>query len=808
VTLPLLGGSKDPPYTARVAALVACAFLTLVAIRFWPHAPLRARVPVSTAVWSSDGELLRVTRTADDQYRVWTPLEEISPVLVDAFVLKEDRWFYWHAGVNPASLARAAYRTYRGQRREGGSTITMQLARLLDRMNTRTPAGKLRQIAGAMWLEARYSKREILEAYLNVAPFGGNIQGVGAATRVYFDKPPSRVTLGEALTLAVVPQHPTRRAGRNASDASLLAARRNLGRAWLERNGRRDADRRQIDLPIVARPQSALPYQAPHFVDSLLGTPTVRLPPTRFALWWPGKPDTTYDSGRIDTTIDASLQRLIERRVAQYVTHAGDRGIRNVSALLVDWRDMSVKAWIGSADYWNEAIDGQVNGVLAKRSPGSTLKPFAYALALDQGVLHPRTMLRDAPTSFGPFTPENFDGRFFGPIPAEEALVRSRNIPAVWVATQLKDPSLYQFLQTAGVRGMKPESFYGLALALGGGEVTMEELTTLYAMLANDGVMKPIRTELARRSATREGGSTPPADGVRLLSAEASFITLDMLRRNPRPDEDGTVAVRTRWPVAWKTGTSWGFRDAWSVGIVGPYVLAIWIGDFDGGGNPAFVGVDAAAPLFFRIADALNLARPDEAVPQPAPPAGVSKVAVCVESGDLPNRYCPHTVDTWYIPGKSPIRVSQLHRAIAIDASTGRPECPPYSAGTRFEVYESWSSDMLKLFRQAGMPRRTAPSVPDCAVDEGGDPPVITSPLRNVSYALRASGPGDSIALDAAVAGDVGRVFWFDGSALIGVREVIDGALAWRPTPGVHLIRVVDDRGRSAERDVEVQIAR
>jgi len=762
--------------------LVATIVIVLLALRVWPHAPLRARVPISTAVWSSDGELLRVTRAADDQYRVWTPLEETSPVLVDAFVLKEDRWFSWHPGVNPASLARAAYRTYRGQRREGGSTITMQLARLLDRMNTRTPGGKLRQIARAMWLEARYSKREILEAYLNVAPFGGNIQGVGAATRVYFDKPPSRVTLGEALTLAVVPQHPLRRAGRKASDASLLAARRELGRAWLVHYGHRDADRRQIDLPIVARAQTALPYQAPHFVDSLLMS-TVRL-----------KADPTYD---IDTTIDASLQRLIEKRIAQYLTHAGDRGIRNVSALLVDWRDMSVKAWIGSADYWNEAIDGQVNGVLAKRSPGSTLKPFAYALALDQGVLHPRTMLRDAPTSFGPFTPENFDGRFFGPIPAEEALVRSRNIPAVWVSTQLKDPSLYQFLQTAGVRGMKPESFYGLALALGGGEVTMEELTTLYAMLANDGVLKPMRLE----------SSAPPADGVRLVSAEASFITLDMLRRNPRPDEDGTVPVRTRWPVAWKTGTSWGFRDAWSVGIVGPYVLAIWIGDFDGGGNPAFVGVDAAAPLFFRIADALNLARPDEVVPPPTPPAGISKVAVCVESGDLPNRFCPHTVDTWYIPGKSPIRVSQLHRAIAINAATGRPECPPYSAGTRFEVYESWSSDMLKLFRQAGMPRRTAPAVPDCAADEGGDPPVITSPIRNVSYALRASGSGDSIALDAAVAGDVGRVFWFDGSALISVRDVTDGALAWRPTPGVHLIRVVDDRGRSAERDVEVRIA-
>src|SRR6185503_1671144 len=189
----------------------------------------------------------------------------------------------------------------------------------------------------------------------------------------------------------------------------------------------------------------------------------------------------------------------------------------------------------------------------------------------------------------------------------------------------------------------------------------------------------------------------PPVEGVRLLSPEATFITRDMLRHNPRPDSDATVAPRTRWPVAW------------SAGLVGPYVLAVWIGDFSGEGNPAFVGTDAAAPLFFRIADALNLARPDEAAPPHVPPPGVTRVAVCAESGDLPNADCPRTVETWYIPGKSPIRVSQLHRAVGIDPETGRPVCAPFAAGTRVEVFEYWSSDMLKLFRQSGMPRRTPP---------------------------------------------------------------------------------------------------
>jgi penicillin-binding protein 1C len=700
----------------------------------------------------------------------------MSPQLVDAFLLKEDRWFYWHPGVNLPSLTRAAFRTGRGERRQGGSTITMQLARLLYGLKTRTAAGKLRQIAAAAWLEARYSKHDILEAYLNLAPFGGNIQGVSAASRVFFGKSPDRVTLGEAVTLAVVPQSPR---SRGTQTGKLLKARSQLASLWLAHHRAGDTDRRQLDSPMGARGDFAMPYLAPHFVDSLLAARTSR-------------------PARIDTTLDSALQRTVERQIQRYVDQFGDRGIRNASALLLDTRDMSVKAWVGSANYWDQSIDGQVDGVLAKRSPGSALKPFVYGLALDQGILHPRTILKDAPSSFGPFTPENFDGRFFGPIAAEEALIRSRNVPAVWVSMQLKQPSLYRFLQSAGITRMKSEEHYGLALALGGGEVTMEELVGLYAMLANQGILHPLHTT-----------PFPTTDGPRLLSPEASFITIDMLRRNPRPDDDGAPPLRSRWPFAWKTGTSWGFRDAWSAGIVGPYVLVVWIGDFTGRGNPSFIGIDAAAPLFFRIADALNFARMKEPVPPLIPPPGVSRVKVCAESGDLPNAWCPHIIDTWYIPGKSPIRVSQLHRAVAIDIATGKPTCPPYSPETtRMEVYEFWGSDMRKLFREAGMPRRMPPQLPACAIEDSSDTPRIASPLLGVTYTLRRSHPESVIALETSAAADVRDVFWFDGSALIGKSAAGAGALAWRPdTDGAHLIRVIDDHGRAAERDVQVQYA-
>ena len=759
---------------------LAGAIVILIALRVWPHDPLSARVPLSTTVWSADGELLRVTLAADDQYRLWTPLSEMSPELVQAFQLKEDGWFYWHPGVNLAALARAGARTYSGGVRQGGSTITMQLARLLYGIRTRTAASKARQIAAALWLEARYSKHDLLEAYLNLAPFGGNVQGVGAASRIYFGKAAARVTLGEAVTLAVIPQSPAARAGAGLQQDRPLKARSRLAWLWMSRHRTNEGERRQLGTPIGARPDFAMPWGAPHFMDALLASQS-------------GRP------ARIETTLDAGLQRVVERQVRRYIDQYGDRGIRNATALLVDSRDMAVRAWVGSADFWNQSIDGQVDGVLAKRSPGSALKPFIYAMALDQGVLHPRTILRDAPSSFGPFTPENFDGRFFGPIAAEEALIRSRNVPAVWVATQLKQPTLYGFLESAGISRLKPESYYGLALALGGGEVSMEELAGLYGMLANQGVLRPLRVTPGKPSKAEEG--------ARLLSPEAAFITLDMLRHNPRPDDDGAPAMRTHWPVAWKTGTSWGFRDAWSAGVVGPYVLVVWIGDFSGRGNPSFVGIDAAAPLFFRIADAVNFARPREAAPELKPPAGVSRVAVCAESGDLPNAWCPQTVDTWYIPGKSPIRVSQLHRAVAIDVATGRAACPPYSGdSTRFEVFEFWSSDMLKLFREAGVPRRAPPPLPACTAEDNSDAPRIASPLLNVTYTLRRSRPEAVIALDAGVAADVREVFWFDGGALIGKRAVDAGALPWRPsTEGAHLIRIIDDHGRAAERDLQVQ---
>jgi penicillin-binding protein 1C len=755
----------------RRGAIGAAALLAaLVALRLLPRAPLAAGVPLSAAVYDRHGRLLRLALAADQQYRVWTPLPGIAPGLVQATLLYEDRHFRAHPGVDPLALARAALATALGRGRPGGSTLTMQLARRLYRIPSHTVSGKLRQVLAALWLEARYSKRALLEAYLNLVPYGGNVEGVGAASLIYFRKEPRALLPGEAATLAVIPQNPTRRGPRVQDDsgrlpAALVAARATLLARWTPGD---------TTVPAAVHRPGDLPFLAPHFVEGVIG-----------------------QGGRITTTLDLPLQRLLERHVRGYVARNRRSGLDNAAVLLVDHQSLAVRAAVGSADFFDARIAGQVDGTRARRSPGSALKPFVYALGLEQGVIHPATMLRDVPRAFGAYSPENFDGRFAGPLPAREALVRSRNVPALAVAAQLDGPTLFQFLRTAGVGLTQPETHYGLGLVLGTGEVSMEELVTLYAALANQGMLAPLRT--------RE--SDPVASGTRVLSPEASWLVLDMLEGAIRPGQP-LAAAPARTPVAWKTGTSWGFRDAWTVGVFGRWVMAVWLGNFSGEGNPAFVGVQAAAPLFFEIVD--SLAAHDRAAPVVLPrrvPPPLRRVPVCALSGGLPTPSCPHTRDTWFIPGRSPIEPCHIHRTFLVDAR-GRRSCAP--AQLHPEVFEVWPSDLARLFAAAGLPRRMVPPLaPGCAGDDdAGQAPRITSPLAGVTYTLRPELQArDAIGLQAAVDGDADEVFWFADETFIG-RARGGATLFWRPPPGRFLVRAVDERGRADARPVRVEVLR
>ncbi|KPU90848.1 penicillin-binding protein 1C [Variovorax paradoxus] len=768
-------------------ALIAGVLLALLLalLRLWPHAPLSETVGSSRAVYARGGELLRLTLAADEQYRLWVPLDRISPTLIDAVLLYEDRRFYAHPGVNPAALVRSAWRIASGERRQGGSTLTMQLARRLYGIDSRTAGGKVAQIAAALWIEARHGKREILEAYLNTAPYGGNIEGVQAASLIYFRKDAARLSLPEALTLAVIPQNPVKRIAERGRNTELQAARERLWALWAERDPAARQHAPDAQLVLSAQSRGSLPFLAPHLTDMLLAQPR-------------------SDAGvaapvEIRATLDLRMQSTLERVMAQYLRTHADVGMNNASALLLDASTMQVRALIGSADWHDDAIAGQVNGTQAKRSPGSTLKPFIYALALDQGLLHPKTMLKDAPTAFGPYTPENFDHRFAGPLSAQEALIRSRNVPAVAVAAKLSKPGLYDFMRLAGVQKLQSESHYGLALVLGGGEVTPEELAGLYGTLANGGIAQPLRY-------TEPAPDERPAQPLRLLSEEASFITLDMLRQTPRPD----TTLPARPAIAWKTGTSWGFRDAWTAGVFGRHVLVVWVGNFDGSSNPALVGVDAAAPLFLRMVDALRAERLDPGEVAVTQPANLRQVEVCAATGGLPDALCPVRTRTWFIAGKSPIQVSNLHRAVWVDETTGKVVCGP-QPNARQQVVEQWGSDMRRLFRQAGLPRASVPA-DGCEQKDAGAPeaaPLISSPLRGVRHTLRVARP-EPLVLRAEAAAGTQTLYWFADDALVG-RAAPGEGIAWMPDLAEsgrrYVLRVVDDQGRAESREVIVDIA-
>ena len=738
------------------AILIACGITITWFIL--PKPPLLDGVSFSRRVYDRNNKLLCLTLSEDEKYRVFAPLEKISPDLIRATLAQEDRYFREHPGVNPVALMRAAWHYSLGQNGRGGaSTITMQLARVRFHINSRTLSGKCAQILRALELERHYPKSQLLEAYLNLAPYGGNIEGIGAASEIYFHKPARKLTSHEAVALSFIPQSPTRRALQvGLTNRSVEAAQR-----------------LRYGSDFVPMAQTRRPIYAPHFVHKILGESSAR---------------------EIQSTLDLDLQQLIERHIAQYVEANSARGIHNAAAMLIDTRRMEVLAQVGSADFASEAIDGQVDATRSARSPGSTLKPFVYALAIDQGQIHPLTMLKDAPRSFGAFNPENFDRDFVGPIRACDALARSRNIPAVALAAQLAQPTLYGFLQKAGVNLPRSEKFYGLALPLGGAEITMEDLVRLYSILANDGELRPLH-----RTIDHYRYENPQ----RLLSPEASFLTLEMLGQIPRP---GVNESTDGDAIFWKTGTSQGFHDAWSVSVFDHFVLAVWVGNADGKSNPAFVGRTCAAPLLFQIIDALRaagVARPSHH--DPSPNANLREVEFCAVSGQLPTAACSHRVRGWFIPGVSPIGACEIHREIWVDNSTGL-RVNGDNGSAHKEVCEFWPSDLLELFEAAGLPRRRPPPLlPDTSVElasRAGRAPRIISPKSDVIYSLgESNSSGRALSLRAETEADVAKVYWFADRTYLGATNR-STPLNWEPKPGNYTIIALDDHGRSDSRAI------
>jgi penicillin-binding protein 1C len=766
-----------------IIAITALLLCHKAVVWLQPGGQLLGDLGFSRQVLDRNGKLLRLTLAKDDAYRLRTRLDKISPLAVEAALLYEDRYFYYHPGINPMSLARAFWTTYVQKKRVvGASTITMQLSRYLFKIDSRSIGGKLAQICRAFQIEFCYTKEAILEAYLNTVPYGFNIEGIAAASRIYFQKKPMQLSLLEALTLTVIPQSPHRRTrhitAENAVNENLRQARTVLLNQWMAAHPQNMDKRSDFSLDLEMNLPKQLPFSAPHFVTDILQSTALET---------------------VQTTLDSSIQSAFERIVSQYVHRRSAEGIENACAMLVDTATMETLAVIGSSDFFNDRIAGQVNGTRARRSPGSALKPFVYALSIDQGVIHPYTMLKDTPTPFGTYTPDNFDRAFSGPLSATDALIHSRNIPAIHLASAISDPGLHSFLKHAGIRLNDDPNHYGLSLVLGTAEVSMEDLIRLYAMLLNKGQLRPLNKLV----------HSPYREGDALLSKESCFLLIDMLSKNPRP----AATTGDRWQlrkrhIAWKTGTSVGYRDAWAIGVFDHYALAVWVGNFSGRGNRAFVGRRAAGPLLFELAQALeNLDDVHFDQFDPGKQLNLKQVQVCALSGQIPNDDCPFKKTTWFIPGVSPFTQCAIHRRLTIDTLSGFQICPGFEGPTTSKVFEFWPTDLLAVFKQAGLNRRVPPALhSDCRQDAYGDiGPKIISPKKNIVYNLRSKGSDSKqIPLIAVGDGNVTHFSWSIDYKPIGTTKA-HYPLLWDAVPGHHLVSVYDTFGRTATTSIYIK---
>jgi penicillin-binding protein 1C len=555
--------------------------------------PLGEGLKYSTAVLDRDGKLLRAYTTAEGRWRLPARSEDIDPRFLDLLFAYEDKRFRTHHGVDPLALARAvAQLGTHGRIVSGASTLTMQVARLLEPRTERSLAAKLRQIVRAIEMERLLSKEEILALYLSLAPYGGNLEGVRAASLAYFGKEPRRLTLGEAALLVALPQSPERQRPDRSSDGARHARDRVLDRAAAAGLIAADEITRAREEP-VPQGRKPMPMLAPHAADALVAAAPER------------------NVHRL--TIDAALQRNLQELARERARALGPD--ISVAIVAVDNASAEVLARVGSADYFDSRRAGQVDMTAAVRSPGSTLKPFIYGLGFEDGLIHPDTLIEDRPVRFGTYAPENFDLTFQGTVTVRRALQFSLNVPAVAVLDKVGSSRFTARLAQAGAALVLPQGEVpGLAMGLGGVGVKLIDLVGLYAGLARLGTTVPLIEEV------RVGEAQPTPR--RLLDPVAAWYVGNILLGTPPPEN--AVAGR----VAFKTGTSYGYRDAWAIGFDGKRTIGVWVGRPDGAPVPGLIGRTAAAPILFdafaRIAKA------------PAPLATAPNGALLAAIGKLP----------------------------------------------------------------------------------------------------------------------------------------------------------------------------
>jgi len=738
--------------------------------------PVPDRIEYSTIIEDSQGEVVNAFLTHDQQWRMKTELEEISPLLRKTIVEKEDRYFYYHPGVNLLAMSRAFLMNILHMRRtSGASTIAMQVARSLE-PKRRTYWNKVREMFRALQLEWKYSKDEILQMYLNKVPYGGNIEGVKSAAILYFSKNPDHLSLAEITALSIIPNRPSSLVMGKNNDR--IVEERNK---WLKRWAREKVFTEKEIADALNEPLTASRGTVPHFIPHLA---------------WKLKKHGGAEVFR--TTIELNTQRKIEKLVKDYSRTLNLKNIRNAAVIVLDNSTHRVISYVGSADFKDTTDGGQVNGAAAIRQPGSTLKPLLYGLCIDEGLLTPKMVITDVQVNYEGYAPENFDRKFNGYVTMEYALEHSLNIPAVKSLKALGKDKLVQKLATCDFQQIKKDQKkLGLSMILGGCGATLEEMTGLYSIFANEGkYTAPVYVQGAVSSELRAASRT-------ILSPEATFMINETLSKVNRPDFPLTWETTMHLPkIAWKTGTSYGRRDAWSIGYNKRFTVGIWVGNFSGAGIPELSGANTATPLLFQVFNTIDY---DDDQPWFSRPKDCEVRTVCSETGLPPTDHCTHLVTDYFVPLISTSRKCDNMQEIFISPDERISYCRSClpENGYKKKLYKIITPEMKEYYEENRIAYQSIPPHnPDCEKVFRDGAPLIVSPSNGSEYLINRKDP-EPLQLKCRVSNDVGKVYWYINNKFYKAGEA-GGKQFFVPEEGPVKISCTDDKGRN--RDIWIRV--
>ena len=734
--------------------------------------PLPYKVPYSQIVLAKDSTILHAYLSSDQKWRIKTELHEISPMLRKVLIYKEDKYFYYHFGFNPFALLRASLaNVWHWRKTSGASTITMQVVRMLE-PKQRTYKAKIWELFRTLQLEWHCSKEEILQLYLNLVPYSGNIEGVKSAGLLFFSKKPNELSLAEVLTLAIIPNRPSSLVlGKNNTE---IIKQRNK---WLKIFQKRRVFEETKLKNALSEPLHAVrkgvPNSAPQFCR-------------RVRQLYPQQTN-------IYTTLNPEKQEKISLITLDYAKKLKQYNISNASVLVINNQTHEVESYVASVDFEDKFNNGEVDGICGVRSPGSTLKPFLYAMAIDAGIISPKTILADVPSSFSGFEPENFYKQFAGNITAEKALIQSLNIPAVYLLEKIGASSFIGKLKQAGfLQIAKDDKKLGLSMILGGCGATLEELTSLFSIFANEGKYSPAKLVRGEKAS-----STP------LISPEASYLLGEILSQTIRPDlpNKSENALRLQ-KIAWKTGTSHGRHDAWSIGYNAQYTVGIWIGNFSGEAVNQLVGAEKATPLLFQIFNAINYEGDNTWF---AAPQNLKARYVCQETGLPPAPYCQKQILDYYIPLISPKNTCQHLSEVWVSEDEKQSYClsclPPRYY--KQKMYANISPEIQAFYEARELNFHKIPAHnPQCTRLATTGAPTIISPVEAREYLIDRNNPPELL-LACKVQHDVRKVYWYlNGQFYKAVAP--SERVFFVAEIGNLKISCTDDKGRNSEIQVRI----